>query len=521
MRKLFGFGVLCICLATGLYAQQHTVSGKDKPAIHHDGVRVQGMLDRYLSRSMMLALFTDHVGRPGYPDQMQMIRKLKPAYLSRIAGSWGLPETEMLPGGKLYVKTMKIIQDVYQMYREDGVAQPMIEAGIFEAITSDVNNIPIPKWVIAEFADEVDAQDIKYSETRPLHFNADSMRNGKHPNWSEQTWVPDINRIHTRMWFYYLSSIFVDMGCNSLHMGWFDLITEHDSLYLKTNRLFKKIRDYAKRKNSFVIFNADVDRAIYVGDTQHLLLDFLSTPIRPEATLNSFQNTPCENQPMTELNIARYNPGIMKKQGGITHDGDTLKTLPVLFNLDWYGVSYKGKQPGQMGMGSGGWAPWAVNESAWFFSLSNECQAYWLRNTAVAIKNNLVDRGYVKVPGVQPITWWGYPVTEYLMIRNKQLIETIHEDLWKVNAAPFFTVNHIPHEDAYMLSISNPDFTSIYTWQVQHIESGNVHDDVYGLSHTLKNLSAGSYRITLRQDNAMFVGKQQLQLVTKEIKVEK
>lgn len=519
MLKIGFIYIALIGMHTGLFAQDSLRSNYE-PEIAIKGKRVSGMLDRYLSRSMMLALFTDHVDRPGYIQQMEMIRKLKPAYLSRIAGSWGLPETDLLPGGKLYHNTKQIIDDVRRIYREDSVAMPMIEAGIFEAITSDVNRIAIPEWVLLAFADDPEASKIKPRRGRQVYFNADSMRNNSQPNWSAQTWVPDINRIHTRMWFYYLSSIFIDMGCQSIHFGWFELITAHDSLFVKTDRLFQRIRQYAKGKNSFVIFNADTDGVAYVNNTNRILLDFVSSPLRPEATANSFHQSPCEGDPMTELDIPRYNKGLMDQRGGVTAEGDTVKNIPVLFNIDWYGVSYKGKRPGQMGPGEGGWSPWAVNESIWFYSLSDECQAYWLENISIAIKNSIVERGYVKIPAIQPLTWWGYPVTEYLLTRNKKLVSNIKNRMWKLDTAPFFTITNFSRKSQHMLNVSNPDLTSIYSWHILQKDTGEVLPEYTGIRYVLADLPPGNYRITLRRDNAMFAGQEDVQLVKKEIKIE-
>ncbi len=491
-----------------------------EPEIAENGRPVPAMLDRYLSRAVMLALFTDHVERPGYSSQLELIRKLKPAYLSRIAGSWGLPETDLLPGGKLFNSTRKVIDDVRQMYREDSVAMPMIEAGIFEAITTDVDRIPIPEWVLLAFADDPEVKQIKRRRGKAAYFNAASMRNTGHPNWSEHTWVPDINRIHTRLWFYYLSTIFIDMGCHSIHFGWFELITEHDSTYVKTDKLFEKIRAYARQKNSFVVFNADIDRVLYVNNTEKILLDFLSSPIRPEPAVHGFPHSPCEGEPMAELNIPRYNKGLMQQRGGVTANGDTVKNIPVLFNLDWYGVEYRGKQPGQMGLGDGGWAPWKVNETIWFFSLSYDCQRFWLQHVAAAIKNNVMERAYVKMPAVQPLAWWGYPVNEYLMSRNKGLVSAIRNSMWKVEEAPFFTITRHPETSAVALNIANPDLTSIYSWRIAKKDTDYELLAHIGNHYTLHDLPAGTYTVTLRRDNAMFAGKEKVQVMEKELIIE-
>src|SRR5690606_5941694 len=103
----------------------------------------------------------------------------------------------------------------------------------------------------------------------------------------------------------------------------------NDPQYVKTNALFHKIREYAKSKGGVVIFNADIDRPLYVNGTDHLLLDFLTTPVRPEPTSNGYQHTPCEGQPMTELNLAAYMPAILQPRGGISPQGDTIADIPV------------------------------------------------------------------------------------------------------------------------------------------------------------------------------------------------
>ncbi|CAL1518525.1 hypothetical protein [Chitinophaga sp. MM2321] len=477
-----------------------------QPAITADGEHDYALIDRYLARSMMVAGITNRLGKPGYCEQINMFRRLKPSYLSRVAGSWGMPETDLLPGGKLFSITRQFIRDIHLVYSNDDTPLPVIEAGIYEAITTDVNKIRVPDHVLDVFRSDPDMAGLKYSPKRPLYFNAEAMRNASFPEWLPQCWPPDINRIQTRMWFYYMCTIFIDMGCNSMHMGWFEMITNHDTAYVKTHDLFQKIRAYAKSKGTFAIINADIDRALYVNGSNRLLLDFLTTPVRPDPTSNSYRHSPCEGQPMAELNLSKYLPGILNKSGGISPQGDTIESVPVLFNLDWYGIGFRGKHPGIMGMGDGAWAPWGVNETIWYYSLTPTCQAYWLKHVTAAIKNKLVKRGYFKMPAVQPLTWWGYPVTEYLLIGYPEVMQTIADEIWKVNTQSYFTITKDTNGHQYTLDVINPDYTSVYTWYIQHTGNGKWLPYTFGNQRVLANLEPGKYKVLLRQDNTALPG---------------
>lgn len=479
-------------------------------------------LDKYLSRSVMVAGLVDHIGKNDYYELLEIINRLKPAYLSRVAGSWGLAESEQLPpNGSIYLKSIRLIEDLNDIYLNKMIDLPLLEAGIYEAITADVNKIEIPDFVLRSFKEDIDFIKYGYRDNPPMYFSVDSMINNSFDPWGTKTWTPDINKIQTRMWFYYLATVYIDMGCYSIHMGWFDRTFKNDQNYVKSFELFNLIRQYGNKKNKQVFINADVDRPIFYDSTDQLLLDFISSPLRPEPVKDLFQNTPCEDQPMTILNFDKYFPEIINFEKGFDPAGNLIYSVPTLFNLDWYGIDYLGLSPPHTGFKGNGWAPWGVNESIWFYILSPECQSYWFMNASNSIKNKFLSRGYFKVPVVQPLTWWGYTESEYLLSDYPEVFEMFYKQFMEVNNNPKIIIskrvqNYISQSRQYSLQmkIANPSMTDIYEWKVINKKTKKGLGPKMGSEIIFNNVNSGEYLVEITVFN-WFAGSSKISKIIK------
>ena len=92
----------------------------------------------------------------------------------------------------------------------------IIQGCLFEIITEDVNNVKIPDWVFADFGLVV--------ADRPFSCQAMLNDKGKMVNhWRKGSSVPDISKLETRLWFYYLAASFMNLGCEAFHLGQVEL----------------------------------------------------------------------------------------------------------------------------------------------------------------------------------------------------------------------------------------------------------------------------------------------------------
>lgn len=497
-----------------------------------------GLLDRYLSKSMNMTLLYSLINQPTvYNGELNLLKNLTPGYISAI-GAWGLSETQMIPNtttGSIYNNEKQCIWDVDNIYINASVRIPIFEASLYEAVTTDINNVAIPYFVVSAFQGDPDFIAAYGNNSYPTQFNINQIKNtasnmqpsqiGYQPN----TYVPDINRIQTRMWFYYLATVYIDMGCNSLSMAWFDRTFANDAPgYTKTYDLFTKIRTYAQNNNTFVLITAGVDRPIYYNFTNQLIFDFLQSPIRPDPTTNSYASTPCSAQYMAEINFAALNPQFQGYTGGISPDGIAIDNIPVVFVFDASGsFGYNGWPTGIQGNGNG---PWNVDEITWYYLLGEQCQSYFLKNAANAIKNDVIHRGYLEMPGETPLLWWGSQnygyATNYYMTNFPGVIGTVQNEIWKLNDQPYYTVTHKCIKDCnnatqeiYDLNVTTPDVLNIYTWHILDVTTNNWYPMTYGKERVLSNLPPGTYNIGLRDDNASFPYNNDVIALNKEIVV--
>ena len=525
MKKLITFFVLLFLSTINSFSQSsciptNTCTLVGEPYVYYlPSVFSYGLLDRYLSRSIGMFSMQEQRNTPDYCQNINLLTRLKPEFIFGIAGSWGGDENQIIPGGSYYTNSQLTIQDIRKLYCSLGLRMPIFDAGIFEAVTSKVNNVTIPAYVHADFQNDADYIAAGYNINPPVNFDISYIKNGFYSPWwtnppqPTDCYTPDLTRVQAKMWFYYLATSYIDMGCNSINLGWFERSFHNDApLYLNAYDLCQKIRTYAQNKGTFVIISGDVGKAIYYNNTNNLIFDFVNCPIRPEPTHNQYGNsvhsTPCDKNYMTELDFNKYHCELMNDHGGISPFGAFIEHMPKLFNFDWYGINYTGSYPPQpINMGNG-YSPWGVNETVWFYNLEPKCQAYFLKNIAYAIKNDIGNRSYLKMPGQNDLTWWGYTVHQYQMYKIPDVIDAVEKNIYSINEDVYFTItlkcetncnNELVHK--YILKVTNPDVSSIYKFHVYNQTTNTWLPFTYGNERILENLQNGTYLIGLRQDN--------------------
>ena len=110
-------------------------------------------------------------------------------------------------------------------------------------------------------------------------------------HWRKGSSVPDISKLETQLWFYYLAGSYMNLGCEAFHLGQVELIGMNDPDRMAWAGLLAKIREYAGKhaRRNWVLLDAHVPKGDMIKDGVSLI-DFNSFPLRikeiPEKPLN-------------------------------------------------------------------------------------------------------------------------------------------------------------------------------------------------------------------------------------------
>jgi uncharacterized protein (TIGR02145 family) len=359
--KNYGLSVRCI-------KDLVTIPG-NSPDYRFDGSISLQVLQNYLSRAI-------HMGRLGEGtvgntvDNLRMIKSIGAKYIGRVILTYG--NEQLVP---------QRIQSASTIGAQIHVSDPdvILEGGIFEYVSTQVNTLPIPAYVFHQFNLPV--------ETR--NFRQADMVFADNPIINRPYTVPDITKMETRLWFYYLATSYIDVGIESIHWGFFEPQAVNDiaSGYTNYFDMFARVRLYAKThaRRHFVLCNADANVAPGNGDK--LLFDFGS------GNLHSNGVSEVLAEPQKIIITGRYG----KSGAGVTPSGWATTRLPFLIHFDNTGYKGNGGIPGD---GTWGW-----DEISWF---ARQPEAY--RNEFLRYADNYISTmwpdnvGHLEMPGMRVIT---------------------------------------------------------------------------------------------------------------------
>lgn len=350
-----------------------------------NGVIKRNVLESYLSRAITMAEFC--TGDP-FPvdgpysykqDDIRMLRNIGAKFIGRSIYLWG---HENKAGDPRFWQEAK--QMIDKMHGYDN--QIIFQAGIFEIITTQVNKVKIPSWVFKAF----------HLQKEDRNFRYDAMLNKKGilvDHWSRGASVPDVSRMETRMWFFYLAKKYMDIGIEAIHFGQVELMsmTDRDVDYHNWADLLSSLRTYARKhaRRKMVLCDGHLPGGGIVVDGK-LLFDFHSFPSRPKAVAGKPQEAVLEKGYLDSF----YG----RSKGGITPSGWSCKHLPYLVELDNFGIS---DQPGQFKPND--YFVWGYDEISWF---SIQPEAY--RNSWLSYAWKWVEKtdpvGFLEMPGSRVIT---------------------------------------------------------------------------------------------------------------------
>ena len=256
----------------------------------------------------------------------------------------------------------------------------IVQAAIFEIVSGEVEAVPIPDWVYDEFSLRPEKRNFRYKEM--LYPDGHYV-----DEWREGSSIPDITRIETQMWIYFLAVSYINVGIECIHFGQVELMSEHDWEFRHWYDLIQRVRKHAQAhaRRHWVLCDAHVRKTHGVVVDGRLMLDFHARPLR------GLRET--EGEPLHATLEMGYLDSIFgRSRGGIAPSGWTCEHLPYLVEFDNWGSGGRG------GQNIGGIWVWGYDEICWFAHLEEEYRNWWLRYAWDWLKSN-DPNGHLQMPG--------------------------------------------------------------------------------------------------------------------------
>ena len=326
------------------------------------------VLGNYLARSISMEGLLN--ARGDFSDDLRMLGTIGAKYIGRSICLWG-GEANLL---------QNLAQAKQQLPMVHATDPAMIlEACIFEIVTTEVEQIPVPAWAFAALGLPVEKRNIQYEAI--LYPKAQRTR-----AWGSGAGISDVSQIETQLWFYFLAVSYIDLGFEGIHWGQMEIMNHNDPDLAHYAHVFTLVRAYAENhaRRGMVLCNAHVPTGGLVRDGR-LLLDFHAFPLRIKEVPDHPQ------QAILEVGFA--DSIFLRSKGGLTYSGWQCEHLPYLGELDNWGAS---KNPGQVGQG-GTWV-WGYDEITWFAHQSKRYRSEWLEYAWNWVRKT-DSNGYLEMPG--------------------------------------------------------------------------------------------------------------------------
>lgn len=345
----------------------------------------RNVLDSYLSRSILHAEYLNTEGfyndgpNPYKEDDFRMLKEVGAKFIGRAIYSWDIPEAFADPAFLANAK-----ERVEQMHAYD--PEVIFQACLFEIVSTKVTQVPVPAWVFEAFGLPVEARNFDY--TQMLN------EEGKFVNhWREGASVPDITRLESQLFFYFMAVEYINIGIEALHFGQVELMAMQDdgSGVDAWNTVLKKVRDYAllHARRGTVLCDSHMPSGGLLRDGQ-LLFDFVSFPMRVKEIVGDPQKG--------ELKKFHLDAIYGRTKGGITPSGWNCDHAPYIVELDNFGIS---DHPGTPNLNDH--FVWGFDEISWF---ANQPEAY--RNEFLEYADGWIERvdpnGFIQMPGSRVTT---------------------------------------------------------------------------------------------------------------------
>ena len=338
---------------------------------HFDTTIPRVVLDNYLSRSISMEGLLN--GRGDLDDNIRMLHHVGAKFIGRSICLWGREGQLLANFDRARVQVPKVLADD---------PDRILEACIFEIVTAQVNEVPVPAWAFAALGMPVENRNFRYADMLYV--------DGRfHDTWGKDGSVPDVSRPETRLWFFFLAASYIDLGFEAIHYGQVELMNKNDPDLTYWSEVFRLARAYGRihARRHILLCDAHTPGGGLLKDG-HLLLDFHAFPLRIKEV---------SDKPQEAILELGFSDGLYRRsRGGIAPSGWSCDHLPYLVEFDNYGVS---SGPGQPNQGHGGfdWI-WGYDEISWFAHQTREYRSNWLRYAADWV-HQVDTNAHLEMPG--------------------------------------------------------------------------------------------------------------------------
>lgn len=353
-------------------------------AFHFDSNGIdREVLENYLDRSITLScvLAPRPTDEDLNKDDIRMIKNTGAKFIGRAIFRW--ENERILNNPAFWTKAETIIKELHA-YDPDIIFQGCL----FEAISEDVNTIPIPEWVFQSYGMKPEKRNFSYKDML--------SKEGKYvDHWHKGGSVPDISRIETQLWFHYLACSYINIGCEAFHLGQIELIGMHDPQREYWAKVIDHIRAYAAvhARRHWVLLDAHTPKGGMLKDGKSLI-DFNSFPMR----ICAIPGEPKEGEAQqAELRVNHLDGLYGKSLGCITPSGWTCESLPYLVEIDNYGK----EEPVNVA-DTTSYFPWGWDEISWYAKQPETYRNEWLQYAWNWIKET-DPNGHIEMPGLRGI----------------------------------------------------------------------------------------------------------------------
>jgi len=387
---------------------------------HFDNSISRPVLDNYLSRAITMAgMLQDDLSKQNKRgvdprDNVRMILNIHAKFIGRSILEWGT-EKDLATS----LRNAKVMAEMIHKADPDIILQ----AAEFEIVSPDVETITVPKNILAEFGQPV--------VDRKFRFDQIIYPDGQGPPRKGIKGVPDMSRVETRMWFYYLATSYIDVGVEAIHFGQIGLMDQNDPGHAGWIEMLTRVRDYAHQhaRRHFVLCDAHEPHGGVVENGK-TLFDFHSKPLRiEEVPGHPYQGT---------LQVGYADSLYQRSVGGMTPSGWSADHLPYLVEFDNFGgqVHDPGKPSKRPFI-------WGWDEITWFGLMPEQDRNAWLRYAWNWIRQS-DPNGHLEMPGSRNMVpgqgfngpdWFSANTRSAACPQGFNTEETIKE-IWQSNPLP-------------------------------------------------------------------------------------